>query len=246
MEDARAGGGTLADAAKSLGLPAVTMDIDRSGRDAAGKFVAAIPAATSVISGAFSSDVGVDTYPVDADGGYVWYEVASVTPARDRTLDEVKTEVEQRWHDDQVAEHVKTKAADLLGKLKSGNSFDALAKADNVKLQTRRRSQARPREQRHSRQGDRRGVSYRERRVRRAPKATNPPNGGVSRQRRQNAAARSEFGRRQEARAAAAASRWATMSSASISAGSKIIWAPPSIRPRWRRLWATTAPPDSE
>jgi peptidyl-prolyl cis-trans isomerase D len=136
MEDARAGGGTLADAAKSLGLHAVTFDIDRSGRNAAGKFVAAIPAATSVISGAFSNDVGVDTYPVDADGGYVWYEVESVTPARERTLDEVKTEVAQRWHDDQVAAHIKAKAADLLGKLNSGNPFDALAKADNVNIQT--------------------------------------------------------------------------------------------------------------
>lgn len=136
MEDARAGGGTLADAAKSLGLKATTLDIDRSGRDASGKFVATIPAATNVISGAFSNDVGVDTYPVDADGGYVWYEVEGVTPARDRTLDEVKTEVAQRWHDDQVAERIKTKAADLLAKLKSGNPFDALATADKVKVQT--------------------------------------------------------------------------------------------------------------
>jgi len=136
MEDARAGGGALADAAKTLGLQAVTLDIDRSGRDPAGKFVAAIPGATTVISGAFSNDVGVDTYPVDADGGYVWYEVEAVTPARDRTLDEVKTEVEQRWHDDQVAARVKTKAADLLDKLKTGNAFDAVAAADNAKVQT--------------------------------------------------------------------------------------------------------------
>lgn len=136
MEDARAGGGTLADAAKSLGLNAITLDIDRSGRDASGKFVATIPAATNVISGAFSNDVGVDTYPVDADGGYVWYEVEGVTPARDRTLDEVKTEVEKRWHDDQVAARIKTKAADLLSKLKNGNPFDALAAADKVKVQT--------------------------------------------------------------------------------------------------------------
>ena len=136
MEDARAGGGTLADAAKSLGLKAMTLDIDRSGRDASGKFVASIPAATNVISGAFSNDVGVDTYPVDADGGYVWYEVEGVTPARDRTLDEVKTEVAQRWHDDQVAERIKTKAADLLAKLKSGSPFDTLAAADKVKVQT--------------------------------------------------------------------------------------------------------------
>ena len=132
----RAGGGALADAAKTLGLQAVTLDIDRSGRDPAGKFVAAIPGATTVISGAFSNDVGVDTYPVDADGGYVWYEVEAVTPARDRTLDEVKTEVEQRWHDDQVAARVKTKAADLLDKLKTGNAFDAVAAADNAKVQT--------------------------------------------------------------------------------------------------------------
>jgi peptidyl-prolyl cis-trans isomerase D len=136
MEDARAGGGTLADAAKSLGLQAVTLDIDRSGRDPSGKFVAAIPGATNVISGAFSNDVGVDTYPVDADNGYVWYEVEAVTPARDRTLDEVKTEVQQRWHDDQVAARIKAKAADLLAKLKTGNPFDALATADNVKVQT--------------------------------------------------------------------------------------------------------------
>ena len=79
---------------EKLELHAVTLDIDRSGRDPSGKFAAAIPAATTVISGAFSTDVGVDTYPVDADGGYVWYEVEAVTPARDRTLDEVKTEVE--------------------------------------------------------------------------------------------------------------------------------------------------------
>lgn len=136
MEDARAGGATLAEAAKTLGLQAVTIDIDRSGRDPGGKFVAAIPGATNVISGAFSNDVGVDTYPIDADGGYVWYEVAAVTPARDRTLDEVKTEVQQRWHDDQVAARIKTKAADLLAKAKSGSAFDALAAADNVKVQT--------------------------------------------------------------------------------------------------------------
>ncbi len=136
MEDARAGGATLEEAAKTLGLKTITLDIDRSGRDPSGKFAVAIPAATNVISGAFANDVGVDTYPVDADGGYVWYEVEAVTPARDRKLDEVKAEVEQHWHDDQVAARVKAKAADLLSKLKSGNPFDALAKADNVTIQS--------------------------------------------------------------------------------------------------------------
>ena len=136
MEDARAGGATLEEAAQKLGLPATTLDIDRSGRDPAGKFVATMPAATDVISGAFSNDVGVDTYPIEADSGYVWYEVEAITPSRDRTLSEVKTEVEQRWHDDQVAARLKTKAADLLGKLKSGSALDALATANGVKVET--------------------------------------------------------------------------------------------------------------
>jgi peptidyl-prolyl cis-trans isomerase D len=136
MEDARAGGGTLEEAAQKLGLTAASLDIDRSGRDPAGKFVASMPAATDVISGAFSNDVGVDTYPIEADGGYVWYEVEAITPARDRTLNEVKADVEQRWRNDQVAARLKAKAADLLDKLKNGNTLDALAAANGVKVQT--------------------------------------------------------------------------------------------------------------
>jgi len=136
IEDARAGGSTLEEAAQKFNLTAVTLDVDRSGRDPSGKPVADVPAAGDVLSGAFSNDVGVDTYPIDAAGGYVWYEVEAITPARDRTLDEVKGEVEQHWRDNQIADRLKAKAADLLDKLRIGNPFDALATADGVKLQT--------------------------------------------------------------------------------------------------------------
>ncbi|MGB6535469.1 MAG: peptidyl-prolyl cis-trans isomerase [Xanthobacteraceae bacterium] len=136
IEDARAGGSTLEEAGQRVKLPAITIDVDRSGRDPSGKPVAAMPGAPAVIGGAFSNDVGVDTYPLDADGGYVWYEVDAVTPARDRTLDEVKSEVAQRWHDDQIAERLRAKAADLLDKLKNGDAFEALATADGTKVET--------------------------------------------------------------------------------------------------------------
>ena len=135
VEDARAGGATLEEAAKKLNLNIVTLDVDRSGRDQAGKPAATIPAAGNVLNAAFSSEVGVDTYPVDADGGYVWYEVAAVTPSRDRKLDEVKTVVEQRWRDDEIAKRLRDKAADLLDKAKNGNAFDALATAAGVKIE---------------------------------------------------------------------------------------------------------------
>ena len=135
IEDARAGGATLEEAAKKLNLSIVSLDVDRSGRDPSGKLVATIPAAGNVINAAFSSEAGADTYPVEAEGGYVWYQVDGVTPSRDRTLDEVKTEVEQRWRDDQVAKRLKDKAADLLDKAKNGNAFDALATGAGVKVE---------------------------------------------------------------------------------------------------------------
>jgi peptidyl-prolyl cis-trans isomerase D len=135
IEDARAGGATLEEAAKKLNLAIVTLDVDRSGRDQAGKPAATIPAAGNVLNAAFSSDVGVDAYPVDAEGGYVWYEVEAVTPSRDRKLDEVKTEVEQRWRDDEIAKRLRDKATDLFDKAKSGTAFDALATTAGVKIE---------------------------------------------------------------------------------------------------------------
>jgi peptidyl-prolyl cis-trans isomerase D len=135
IEDARAGGATLAESAQKLKLNAVTLNVDRSGRDPSGKLVAT-PAATDVINGAFSNDVGVDTYPIDTNGGYVWYEVESITPARDRTLAEVKPEVAQRWRDDQIAKRLQAKAADLHKKLENGTPLDTVAAANGLKVQT--------------------------------------------------------------------------------------------------------------
>jgi peptidyl-prolyl cis-trans isomerase D len=62
--------------------------------------------------------------------------VQGITPARDRTLDEVKSEVEQRWRGDQIAERLKAKAADLIGKVKQGKAFDKLAAAEGLKVET--------------------------------------------------------------------------------------------------------------
>jgi peptidyl-prolyl cis-trans isomerase D len=136
IEDDRAGGGTIEEAAAKLKLPVSTYEVDRSGRDRDGKPLLNIPHGADVVKAAFASDVGVDNDPIDADGGYIWYDVAAIAPARERTLDEVKAEVEHRWHDDEVASRLKTKAADLVGKLNSGEQLAALASADGIKVQT--------------------------------------------------------------------------------------------------------------
>lgn len=135
IEDARAGGATLPEVAQKFNLSAVTVDVDRSGRDPSGKLVNNLTDGPAVINAAFTNDVGVDTYPIETSGGFVWYEVQGATPARDRTLDEVKGEVEQRWRDDEIAKRLESKAADLLDKAKNGNPFDALASGAGLKVE---------------------------------------------------------------------------------------------------------------
>ncbi len=89
-----------------------------------------------MVNAAFATDVGVDNDPLEADGGYIWYDVTGITPARERTLDEVKSQVEAQWRDDEVATRLKAKAADILDKLKNGGTLEAMAAANGVKVET--------------------------------------------------------------------------------------------------------------
>jgi peptidyl-prolyl cis-trans isomerase D len=136
IEDDRAGGSTIEEAAAKLKLPVATYNVDSSGRDPDGRPVVVMSHAGDVVKAAFASDVGVDNDPIEADGGYIWYDVAAITPARPRTLDEVKDEVEQHWRNDEIALRLKTKANDLIDKLKNGEALDAVAAANGVKVET--------------------------------------------------------------------------------------------------------------
>src|ERR1700736_5690384 len=131
MEDERGGGAGVIEAAQKLGLTAITIDaVDRSGRLPNGQLVANIPRVLDVVSQAFNSDVGADNDPISFNGGYVWYDVLGITPSRERSLDEVKDQVEARWADDQIVSRLKAKAAEMVQKLEhSGNLADEAAAA---------------------------------------------------------------------------------------------------------------------
>jgi peptidyl-prolyl cis-trans isomerase D len=96
VEDARVTGKTLIEAAKSIGLQARTIAaVDAQGLDPTGAAVD-LPEKTLLLSSVFASDVGVDNAALQTkDRGYLWYEINKVDPARDRTFDEVKNEVEK-------------------------------------------------------------------------------------------------------------------------------------------------------
>src|SRR5215216_879608 len=138
IEDERAGGQTLAEAAQKVGLtPEVMESVDRSGRDPSGAPIPGLPAEADVLSAAFKTDVGVEADPLRLpDNGYIWFEVTGITPSKERTLDEVKDQVEARWREDQIAERLKVKAAELVEKLKAGAALPEVAGAENIKVET--------------------------------------------------------------------------------------------------------------
>ncbi|WP_027579137.1 peptidylprolyl isomerase [Bradyrhizobium sp. Ai1a-2] len=137
MEDERGGGANLAEAAQKLGLAAVTIDaVDRSGRMPNGQPVANIPTGLDVVSQAFGSDVGVDNEPIQFRGGYVWYDVLGVTPSRERSLDEVRDQVEAKWREDQIATKLREKATEIVKKVEAGGKLAEEASALGVKLDT--------------------------------------------------------------------------------------------------------------
>jgi peptidyl-prolyl cis-trans isomerase D len=137
MEDERSGGANVVEAAQKLGLTAVTIDaVDRSGRLPDGQPVAGIPRGLDVVSQAFNSDVGVDNDPISFAGGYVWYDVLGITPSRERTLDEVRSQVEAKWREDQISSRLRAKATEMVQKLEQGGSLADVAAAAGAKVET--------------------------------------------------------------------------------------------------------------
>ena len=135
IEDARAEGKSLAEAAANLKLEAGTIEVDRSGRDAAGTPVK-LPDAERLLAAAFTTDVGVERDPLRFQDGYIWYDVTGISPSRERSLDEVKDQVEARWREQEIATRLETKAAEMLDKLKAGGTLAEIAAANHLKVET--------------------------------------------------------------------------------------------------------------
>ena len=137
IEDDRAAGSHLDEIATKYKLTTRTIELDRSGRDPGGKSVDNLPSGANVIGAAFSTDVDVDSDPLALPtGGFVWYNVASITPSHDRAFDEVKEDVEAHWRNDQVSQRLAAKATELVDKLKSSAAFPEVVNQTGLKVET--------------------------------------------------------------------------------------------------------------
>jgi peptidyl-prolyl cis-trans isomerase D len=132
IEDRRASGKTLAEAAGGTALTPRTIEaIDANGRGKDGQPVADLADAQALLKAVFASDVGVDNEPIEnRDGGLLWFEIGGIDPARQQTLDEVKPQVEQAWQEEERGRRLTAKATDIVKKLGSGEKLEAIAAAE--------------------------------------------------------------------------------------------------------------------
>jgi peptidyl-prolyl cis-trans isomerase D len=136
IEDDRASGMTLAEVAAKHGLDVRTVkNVDRQGR--IDKEPADIPGGATVLSEIYQSDVGVENNPVQIDGGYVWFDVTEVDPARERTFDEAKDDVLARWRAEEARKALDAKTADALKALQDGSlKLADFASRESLQVQT--------------------------------------------------------------------------------------------------------------
>ncbi|HVT55272.1 MAG TPA: peptidylprolyl isomerase, partial [Xanthobacteraceae bacterium] len=126
LEDERAAGSPVPEIANKLKLKAISIDaVDRSGRKPDGSKVEGAPGSAEVLNAAFQAPVGTDNDTIDLrnQGGYVWYDIVSITPSHERPFDEVRTQVEARWKDDAIGKKLAERAEEIRGKLDSGQGF---------------------------------------------------------------------------------------------------------------------------
>ncbi|TAA61634.1 peptidylprolyl isomerase [Shinella sp. JR1-6] len=129
LEDARAEGLSLAEAAAKNNLKAVTIDaVDAQGNDQKGEEITGLPEKAALLGEVFKTDVGTETQPINVGReGYAWFEVLDVIPDRDRTLDEVRERVVADWTAEQQRQTLAKKAEELAERVRKGGDIAAIA-----------------------------------------------------------------------------------------------------------------------
>ncbi|ESZ68609.1 peptidyl-prolyl cis-trans isomerase [Mesorhizobium sp. L103C119B0] len=139
-EDTRAAGSTLAEAAAKLKLKDVTVEaIDRTGLKPDGTIIKDLPASPDLIKAVFEAEPNTENQALTTpNNGFVFYELTSITPARDRTLDEVRQRVVADWKTEETTKRLTAKADELDKRLKAGTTLDVIAGELKLEKQTKR------------------------------------------------------------------------------------------------------------
>jgi peptidyl-prolyl cis-trans isomerase D len=84
------------------------------------------------VKAALASDIGADNEALRSNGGYIWFDVTGIEPAREKTLAEVRDQVAAQWREDQVSQRLAEQARQLTERLQKGETIEAVAQAANA------------------------------------------------------------------------------------------------------------------
>jgi peptidyl-prolyl cis-trans isomerase D len=138
VEEDRLGGMRLADVAQKHSLTLISVvNVDRNGRTPEGQEAPGLVGGRTTLDALFSAQPGQESDSIQLRdvGGYVWIDLKEVTPERDRPLAEVREQVTARWLDEQRRAVLGTKATELVERLRSGTTLEAIAAEIDVEFQ---------------------------------------------------------------------------------------------------------------
>jgi peptidyl-prolyl cis-trans isomerase D len=137
VESERSAGKSLKEIADGLHLTYREIpDMDREGKTGDGKPAIDSPEAPKIAQAAFAGAMGLEAEAADlGDGGYVWVDVAGVTPEKQKAFEDVKAEVKTGAIEAERRKEVAALAAKFVDRLNNGETMEALAKEIGAKVE---------------------------------------------------------------------------------------------------------------
>lgn len=139
-EDARAAGDSLDEAAAKQKLTVNTVEaLDITGKTPEGTTLTDLPQSSALLRDVFETEAGVENPPLNIGStGYVFYEVEGITPARDRTLDEVREQVISDWTSNERETRLAARATEIQKQVADGKTLAEVVAGLDLEVQTRR------------------------------------------------------------------------------------------------------------
>ncbi|CAK01257.1 peptidyl-prolyl cis-trans isomerase [Bartonella tribocorum] len=137
IENARFEGASLKELADQYKLSLRTITLDKTGKTLEGETLTDLPQKDALLDAIYQSNEGVDLDPLSfQNGGYLWYKVDKIIPARDKTLEEAELDVLSQWKSEETQRLLDEKAQNALKQFMEGKSLVDLARTLGVTKQT--------------------------------------------------------------------------------------------------------------
>ncbi|MCW9035295.1 MAG: SurA N-terminal domain-containing protein [Rhodospirillales bacterium] len=137
IEDELAGGSTLEELTRNLGMPLEKFAaVDSRGLDPQGVLVQGLPKGQTINQTIFATEQGTNSgVKENGDDGFFIVRVDGVTPPVLRPYDQVKPQVLDAWILETKGNAAKEKAEKLVERIKGGETLEAVAKDVNIPVE---------------------------------------------------------------------------------------------------------------